>query len=265
MKRTKFWSLMAFCLCLAGTSVMTACGDDDDDQPKGGDTSVKASDLVGTWTLDDVTYVFTKDNLTISYSGDQSFNGKYTYDNGRISYTTSYDGQEYTTNAEVKLLYNKTVLVVKELTDWGDGNTGTEMAQVLYKSGKKPTTSSKDIQGTWHMYMHGDPNYIRVGVKIEGNKIEIIITPWAERHVGTFTYEGGILKLNMTEFYSARGEHGEGWGEGDLNPATLECSHWFTCSYEDIGDHIDKEMVFIADGKEAYGSIVGMPAIYVKK
>ena len=265
MKRTKFWSLMALCLCLAGTSMMTACGDDDDDEPKGGDTTVKAGDLVGTWTLNDVTYTFTKDNLTISYNGEQSFNGKYTYDNGLISYTTSYDGQQYTTTAEVKFLYNKSVLVVKDLSDWEDGQKIADMAYVLYKNGKKPATSSKDIQGTWYWYMHGDTNYIRTAVKIDGNKIEIIITPWAERHVGTFTYEGGILKLNMTEFYSARGEHGEGWGEGALNPETLECDQWFTCSYEDIGEHIDKEMVFIADGNEAYGTLANLPAIYVKK
>ena len=78
MRLKSFITMMfASVALLVGT---TSCGDDDDDEPKGGDTSVKASDLVGTWTLDDVTYVFTKDNLTISYSGDQSFNGKYTYE-----------------------------------------------------------------------------------------------------------------------------------------------------------------------------------------
>ena len=260
MKKSKFWSLMALCFCMAGALTMAACGDDDD-EPNGGGENTSTSDLIGTWSQEDVTYVFTKDELTINAYDEQTYKGKYTYANGTLKYTT----EQETHSAKVIFLYNKSVLVLKTVPDNPQDYSLDQVAEVLFKNGKAPNTPSKDIQGTWHWYMQGDQKYVRAGVKIEGNKIEIIVTPWAERHVGTFTYEGGYLRVNWTEGYSARGENGQGWGEGDLNPETLECDHWYPV--EGIIGGLGEKILFVANtsDKEAYGMIAGLPAIYVKK
>lgn len=255
MKKFNFWLLASL---FAAAFTLTACGDDED----GDNVEGAASDLVGTWSMDDMTYVFTKDNLTIKYGDQVSYNGPYTYANGYLE-GASIDGDE--AKLQVKFLYNKSVLVLKYVPENADDYSLDEVAIVLYKNGKAPNTSANDIQGTWHWYMRGDPSYVRTGVIIKGSTIEIIVTPWAERHVGTFTYQGGILHLNMTEFYSGRGEHGWGDGNGGINPATLECDNWIPCTKEDIGDHLPSEMMFITDGKEAYGYVAGLPAVFVKK
>jgi hypothetical protein len=191
-----------------------------------------------------------------------TFEGTYSYTDGRIMY---YVQDSIKTTAKVKFLYDKSVLVLRTTPDNPDDYSLSEVAEVLYKDGKAPNTPVSDIQGTWHWYMKGNTEYIRAGVKINGDNIEIIITPWAERHVSTFTYSGGVLHLNTTEFYSGRGEHGYGDGNGGLNPATLECSNWIPCSAEDVKAHLPAEMQFISDGTEAYGFVAGLPAIFVKK
>ncbi|MCR4920964.1 MAG: hypothetical protein K5945_04550 [Bacteroidaceae bacterium] len=264
MKKNKFWSLAALCFCLAGAFTMTACGDDDD-ETNGGDTPAKSGDLVGTWSFDGMTYKFTKDELTIQYDEQNSSKGKYTYAKNTLTYTMEEDGQQVTHKAEVLFLYDKSALVLKTVPDNPDDFSLDKVAVVLFKNGKAPSMPAKDIQGTWHWYMQGNQKYVRAGVKLDGNKIELIITPWAERHVGTFTYEGGYLKVKWTEAYSARSEDGQGWGEGGINPETLECDHWYPV--EGMIGQFNSDIPFIANTsmKEAYGRIAGLLAIFVKK
>lgn len=270
MKKTNTWSLLALCCCLFGAMTLTtACGGDDDDNGGTAPTTspttpgtATASDLVGTWSQNGATYVFTNSTLTINVDGRETFRGAYTYAGGKLTYTTESDGQPYTTTAEVKLLYNKSVLVLKTVPDWAENYSLADVAEVLYKDGRAPVTPVADIQGTWYWYMQGDRSYIRTGLTITGNRFELIITPWAERHVGTFTYEGGVLHLTPTASYTARGENGQGFGEGLLDPATLECSHWY-----DWGSfNIDPDMPFIAsDDGEAYGTVANLPAVFIKQ
>ena len=100
MKQTKFWSLLAFCFCLAGALTFTACGDDDDNTPQTPDvpnttTGITVDDLVGTWTLagQDVnyTYTFTQTHLTIKDGTDLQFDGDYTLKDDVLTYNTTAD------------------------------------------------------------------------------------------------------------------------------------------------------------------------------
>ena len=218
--------------------------------------------LVGTWSFGDATFIFTDKVLTIMQGNEQTFKGEYIYENGKVKYVEG----DVVNTARVQLLYNNTTLVLITIPDNAADYSLDEVPVVLFRNGQAPEMSSDDIQGTWHWYMGGEAeDYIRAGVMISGNRIEIIITPWAERHVGTFTYSQGILHLNMTEFYSARSEDGQGWGEGGIDPTTLECDHWYPVSKDDIGDHLPETMLFVAGPKEAYGYIVGLPAVFVMK
>ena len=192
----------------------------------------------------------------------QVFKGEYIYENGKLKYVEG----DVVNTARVQLLYDNNVLVLVTIPDNAEDYSLGEAPVILFRNGQAPEMSANDVQGTWHWYMGGqEENYIRAGVMINGNHIEIIITPWAERHVGTFTYSEGILHLNMTEFYSARSEDGQGWGEGGIDPTTLECDHWYPVSKDDIGDHLPETMLFVAGPNEAYGYVVGLPAVFVKK
>ncbi len=269
MKKLKFFSLLAgFVL---GACFFAACGDDDEDSPKvPGAEEATVDNLVGTWETASpnwtTTYVFTKTKLTISYEDNGatrvSYEGEYSVQDGYITWT---DG-EYTSRLKPGLLLNKSVLVLKYVETDGDGvEEYEELAEILFKKGKSINTTASDIYGEWHWYMHGNKEYIRVGWKFEGNKFELVITPWGEKYTGTYTYTDGLLHLNTTAGYTSREEGtGNGWGEGDLDPSTLEGT-WRTL---DKGNwHIDAadKGPFIANGDEAYGNVANLNCIYYKK
>lgn len=256
MKKTfKYMSMML--AMLACTTTFVACGDDDDDDNNGGGNVSSNADLVGTWSSENATYVFTDNTLTIRQYGGQSFQGSYTINNGKITYIDS----EQTHTATVKLLYGKTIMVLKAEPDNPQDYSMDVMAEILFKQGATPNTPASDIQGTWDWYMGGQQDYIRTRLKIDGNKFDMIITPWGQRYTGTFTYQGGILKLNTEHGFTTREEgSGDGWGEGELDPTTLEGT-WKTLDNWMIWE----EMPFVADGSEAYGSVANLPAVFVKK
>jgi hypothetical protein len=191
---------------------------------------------------------------------------------GILTYVTTgkyYDQQqqkevEYKDTIEVvaKLLYNKTVLTL--LSSTRNAQDEYSVSVILYKKGATIPAKLEDIQGDWRWYMHGDKSYTRVAVQIKNNKMTLIIVPWGQRYDGTITYENGYIKLTVEAAYTSREEGtGEGWGEGDLNPETLE-ANWKTLNsdswlYYEIGN-----MPFIANGSEAYGILANLPGIYYK-
>ena len=278
MKQTKFWSLLAFCFCLAGALTFTACGDDDDNTPQTPDvpnttTGITVDDLVGTWTLagQDVnyTYTFTQTHLTIKDGTDLQFDGDYTLKDDVLTYNTTadiynsetgkYESTQVAVSQKLGLLYDKTVLVFKDLVK-NDNEQYYEFSVFMYKQGATINAKLEDIQGTWHWYMHGDTTYVRTSLKIEGNKFDMVITPWGQRYTGTFTYTNGIMTLNTEKGYTSREEgSGDGWGEGDLDPETLEGT------WKRLDDWmIWEKMPFIVNGTEAYGMVANLYALFYK-
>lgn len=261
MKKLNLW---LFASLFVAAFTLTACGDDDDPEVPNSDV-VGTNDLIGTWkvatTDDSYTYTFTESQLTIKYNNEVEFQGTYTFQNGTLTY--SQDGRE--SSFKPGLLINKSVLVLKTMATNDDGKSYEELAVILFKEGKTINTNASDIQGNWHWYAFGDESYIRTGLKLEGNKFELVITPWGEKYVGTFTYANGIIKLNTTAAYTSREEHtGYGSMEGDMNPATLE-GNWKTLD----PDHWHVDAVsngpFIANGNEAYGCVANLMCLYHKK
>jgi hypothetical protein len=217
----------------------------------GGIVDVKDK-LVGTWTREDVSYIFTTTQLTIIEDNTETFKGAYTFADGKVSYVKG----EETVTATAKLLCNNGALILL-----GDEDALT----ILFKDGNVPNVKPEDLQGKWFYNRWDEPDDVSAGITLNGNNAEVIITMWSQKHVGTFTYSNGMLHFDMTEFYSGRGEHGEGVGPGAINTQTLECDNWITCTYEDFGENLPKDMLFIADGNEAYGFFVGLPTIWVKQ
>lgn len=266
--------LLGLALC---TPLFMSCGDDDKDETNVPNSSAfTANDLVGTWTIasQDITttYVFTKNKLTVSYDNQVSHEGEYQLKDDILSYNTTYQnyntttGQyeqvETTVKVKIGLLYNKTVLIWKDVMQ-NDNNQDYEFSMLLFKQGANITATNNDIQGNWHWYMRGDVSYVRAGLKIEGNNFDLIITPWGQRYTGTYTYVNGYMILNTQNGYTTREEgSGDGWGEGDLNPETLE-GNWNTLDRDRWT--IWEKMPFVANGTEAYGIVANLPALFTKK
>ncbi len=241
------------------------------------------SDLIGVWEAigEQVksVYTFTEEELTIEdyyldyqtkqwkKSEQEDYKGAYTLNNGILSYIMSYNQQEVewrdTVEVVAKFLYNKTALALLSSMHYDQGDEYS-VNQILYKKDAFIPATIEDIQGDWRWYMHGDKSYTRVAVQIKGNKMSLIIVPWGQRYDGTITYQNGYINLTVTAAYTSREEGtGEGWGEGDLNPETLE-ANWKTLNsdswlYYEIGN-----MPFIANGSEAYGILANLPGIYYK-
>ena len=260
-----YFKLMSLFLGMAlCTTAFVACGSDDDDNTSNGGTSGgSVSNVIGTWEDSFSTYTFTDKELTITTNEQLTFNGAYKIENGQLKYTQTVEGREVVNTATIKLLYGMTVMVLKTVPDNPDDYSLSEVAQVLFKKGTTPNIPVSDIQGTWHWYMRGDTDYVRTGLTINGNKFDMIITPWGQRYTGTFTYSKGVMKLNTEHGYTSR-EAGTGYGsgEGSLDAKTLE-GQWNTLDIEHWT--IWEEMPFIADGSEAYGWVAGLPAVFVKK
>ncbi|MBO4810104.1 MAG: hypothetical protein J5552_00900 [Prevotella sp.] len=262
----KKWNLWLFASLFAAVFTLAACGDDDDDDvtpPSGSGASV--GDLEGTWKspFSEGTYVFKGDKLTIDEYG-QRYDGTFTLKNDEITFTHTTQGQQVTEKGKVILLYGKQVLVIKSTYENGAGNYD-ETAEVLFKNGVAPKTLVSDIQGKWFWYMNGNKDEVRAAMIIKDNNFEMIIGAWGQKYTGTFTYTGGVMKLNITNGFTSR-EPGTGYGSGygNLNPATLEGT-WYELYKEHWTMEDGMQTIFIAATTEAYGTIAGLPAVFYKQ
>lgn len=223
---------------------------------------ITTDDLVGVWNISSMdggaTYTFTKDKLTIASGDQEEYVMSYTLKDDVITYTTTDD----VGTVKIDLLYDKSVLVWKVLQK-NDNGDYYEFSHLMYKDGATINASVNDIQGTWHWYMYGNTEYVRAGLTIKDATFDLIITPWGQRYTGTFTYRNGYIILNTTNGYTSREEgSGDGWGEGNLDPTTLE-GQWSTLDRENW--MIWERMPFIANGTEAYGIVANLSALFVKK
>ena len=275
----------------------------------GATASLSVDNLVGTWTLDarGVNWTFTKTELTIEDGWTKSI-GTYAVKEDVIEYTmTKLWEKDYTTEEFVekplgenagkpylfscKLIYGGSVLLYSGSTlstasgeVVTEGGKGGEPVSFLFKNGAKLETPSKDIQGTWDwlwpyvQYNYENPDLppvemmaIRLRIQVEGDKMTIVIGPWSEKYVGTFTYESGMVDFLIGETYSGREPRGYGEMYGGINPETLEGT-WYPFDNEggyfaslDDGKVRRFGFPFIANGDESYAFFVGLPAVMAKK
>lgn len=231
----------------------------DNNQPAAEDSDIK--NLTGTWSNENVTYSITDKKLQILSENSVYGEGTITsYKDGILTMDIVEDGQKLVKTALVKFFYDKSIVVLKYLDE---EDNFSEQADILYKVGQNADTPSKDIQGTWLWYMHGDKQNIRAAYIIDGDKIELIIVPYSQRMVGKYSYRNGKIYPQFTEFYSGRGQRGDGFGEGAIDEATLACDTWFICNKGDFA-FVPEELPFIGNGSEAYAAIVGFSTVFKK-
>ena len=228
---------------------------------------VTAEDLIGVWTTNSTNNsymaVFTENMVTIIDNGEETFRGEYSLNDGVITISL---GEGAETRSVPGLLYDKSVMVFKNIYK-NDRGEIEQLGVILFKQGKTVTATSDDIQGFWCWYDDfGDGEIIRAAIKIEGDRFEVIITPWGERYVGNYTYQAGILHLNVTDGFTSREEHtgnGDLWGR--MDPKTLECDDWRVLDRDHWHADAVSENPFIANGDEAYGFIANIPSILKRK
>lgn len=234
---------------------------------------VAKADLIGTWNWEGRAVTFTEKEISYSEYGEELYRVPYTLDDGVVTYTrpaTEWAAEE-TFSKRVKLLYDKSVMVMKySVADEALVESGiVEQGDCFIKEGADPETPVGDIMGEWFWYYGDGTKDVRAGLTLDEDNFEFIVTAWSVRYVGTYSYKGGILTMTITEVYSGRSETGEGDGPGAIDPTTLECRHWYLLKDEDIQrlgyDNIPLSFPFISDGSEAYSSFANLPAVYYKQ
>ena len=227
-------------------------------------TAPTKADLIGSWevkALDESSETFsitiTDSKFSKTQGGEVQYEVPYTYENGTLTYTVPATewSEAYTETRSVSLLCDKSALVMKYKPEEWETDEGLEEAEVYINKVKQPDTSGANLDGKWFCH-HGGHSEVRTGLWINGNTAEFIIGAWSTRMVGTYTYSHGILTLKPDAYYSGRSEDGSGFGYGNIDPETLECSQWY--QIENPG--FPETFVFILNGNEAY-SWYAMPLL----
>lgn len=249
-------------------SIATYLADDNPVTPP--DPSVQpvtVSDLEGVWEDggqgfgNGYTMTFAGDQVTVEQEGEVAYQGAYTLSGNVVSFVMG--GTTYRSAAG--LAGGQSVLIMKEVyADEEEGTEQEELSFYLVKRGKTVSTKKEDIQGQWLWWMdfNTEDRSVRMSYKFEGDNFEIIIVPWGQRYTGTYTYENGIVTLTTTAGYTSREEGtGDGWGEGDLDPVTLE-GNWKPLNQDRW--YAPEGGPFFVVGDEAYCMLL-MPSICKRK
>jgi len=264
MKKLNLWLLASL---FVAAFTLAACGDDNDSvtpPPPGPDGDV--SNIEGTWKspFAGLTCVFSGEKFTIKDNQGILHDGTYTLKDGEITFNYTDDGKQVKASAKVTTLYQQQALVIKGNPDDGEGYSIFEAAEVFFKDGKAPETPASDIQGNWYWYM-GKTKDIRAAMFIKDNNFEMIIGAWGKKYIGTFTYQKGVMTLNITKGFTSRQPHtGYGFGYGNMDPETLDAT-WYVLDreYWDMEDGMTT--VFISAGTEAYSEMANLPVVYYKE
>lgn len=270
MKR--IFSILTMAVISLSVVTLVSCGDDNESgNPENRGAAATKADLIGSWDIflngAPVLYVFTENNLTITseWGGEsrQIFSGAYAFENSRLSY--QIEGAEET-SAEINMIYDKNVVLATTIIPADQSYSGLEEKQVSfgYRRGATVGATAADIQGKW--YWKESPNFpgVRAVITFTDNKFDMIITPWGERHTGTFTYENGYVHFTVEQSYSTRFND-----EDHMNYDDPESSEFRNINDPDVysssSDVPDPIMAFIPNGSEAYGTIANLQAKYYKQ
>jgi|GEM_PF-1340379 hypothetical protein len=138
----------------------------------------------------------------------------------------------------------------------------------VYKTGATPPSDTGLLQGVWDWnWVYPTETHICVRITFEGNNYELIVTPYAAKVTGSYTYKDGWVTCNISALYSAFDLNSDEWGDDAINPVTLEAT-WYLIDpeNEDYPEDFPTEVSFpfIADGEFAYSVLTGIPIKYDK-
>ena len=281
MKKLAIWAFAAL--------AMFAVSCDKNNTNPGEDSSTPS--LVGTWSISSgdfsATFVFSSDKLTAIIDADK-VEGSYTVENSIIAFNIEKKWERTITYGEddnpiygewvetelspedkeifylqAKLIYDGAVLILDlpveqnlPKSEEGEEDQGS-MAIFLFKEGKTIPSDTKPLQGEWNWYwVYPTETHICVRIIFEGNNFEIIITPFAAKVTGSYTYKDGWINCNISAGYIA--------DNAEINPVTLEAT-WIPVNIEEPPFSEGLSFPFVADGKDAYAIMEGVSFKLEKK
>lgn len=254
MKKIFMLALMA-----VTTLVFYSCGEEDDSNGgnnsnnQGGNTSI-----VGNWTNSQFnnTAKFTNTDYEFVELGNIRDIGTYSYDGNIIyltpkKYNNSNNVPQY--SGATKFIYNSKVLVIQY--DFDAKNVGTyDYFNMYFKNGATIPATTNEIQGKWFWYI-GDRNTIRASFEFKNNNFEIIIPVYREFYKGTYTYNNGLITLNITSVKTREYQ--------DESLSKLYDDWTIDKTYSSLENGYSFQ--FIPNGNEAFGDLVGLPVYSVKQ
>jgi hypothetical protein len=287
MKKIAIWALAALALF--------AISCDKDNTGGEGDVNLTASALVGEWSITSEdftnTWVFTSNQLTIE-TGWGKTEGTYTVENGTIIFTivnawsVDYvlddegyfvpggwktreleDHEKIPMCFQAKIIYGGSVLIINYTINENDLPARTpenteDISILLYKKGGSISPDTAPIQGVWHWYEYStNQTEIRARIIFDGNSFELIITPWSEKYVGSYTYRDGYITCTIDNSYSA---YNPETSEGEVDPVTLEAT-WYLTQKEQSSFSEGLSFPFVVDGDVAYSILANLTFKYHKK
>ena len=275
MKKILSFVAVAFCFCML-TTTFISCGDDKSDDPTppapapapSPAPAVTKADLIGSWKVylngAPVKFSFTDTQLKINDT-DVDDNGAYTFENERLFYR--FNGEDVSFNVE--MIHNKTVILAISIIPASQSYSGEEERQTSfgYREGATIPVTASDIQGKW--YWQSEHGFVgaRAVLILDGDKFDLIITPWGERHIGTFTYQNGYIHLTPEESFTSRYDDSD-----HINIENPEATPWKHPGEPGVyGDPIyfsnpgDDVIPFIPNGIKAYGELANLQVEYTKK
>jgi len=274
MKKLNFWLLASL---FVGAMTFTSCGDDKSDDPtppapapSPAPAAVTKADLIGSWKVylngAPVKFSFTDTQLKINDT-DVDDNGAYTFENERLFYR--FNGEDVSFNVE--MIHNKTVILAISIIPASQSYSGEEERQTSfgYREGATIPVTASDIQGKW--YWQSEHGFVgaRAVLILNGNQFDLTITPWAERHTGTFTYVNGYIHLTPEHSYTCRTDAGDLIDEAHPEnsqwrvPGSLGPDDYYSPSY--FGNPGDDVIPFIPNGTKAYSELANLQVEYTKQ
>lgn len=275
-------------LLLAAVSLAFVACDNDKNEA---DPNANVKDLIGTWYegvnpevvglgSEASTMEFTADGKFQETTSWRKIEGTYSLDNGTLIMTPSNswdndngkwvetDTAKFSTLPEIwgkpKFLNNAAEMLFRFSEP--RMHQEKEGAIIYFKKGASEPSDMKALAGTW-IYWMGDvkEQTVRVAVKFEGNKYDLFIPVWRQRESGTFEFKKGMVVPTATKWYE-RSIEAEDSTFNAYDPKNLElCWTEHDGPFYQDENSITGPFGFIVDNAEAYGQVVGLPAVFMKQ
>lgn len=190
----------------------------------------------------------------------QDANGNYQYTDWAETYANTSP-----VTYSVKKLYQGDAMILGGAADEYSG-TDDKLDIPLIRKDATKLSDIKDIQGKWYWKMFGKGGTARAVVIVDGNKGEIIITPWGERYTGTVTYEKGLIHMSNPTFSTTRYEDPNNPDVWDhINEEHPEDSPWRTPEGDYYSAYEYIVMPFIVEGDKAYATVANLYSTFEKQ
>ena len=167
------------------------------------------------------------------------------------------DTHELPDNAEVVLVRSGSVMLLR-----------SEFGTVMYfKKGVQLPNDISELQGIWfsfEAYKAGDEK-VNIAIKMNGDNIDVIVEPWAQRFICKYTYKDGIIASSGEVTFRTLWRE-DGCDDFDYDDPWAAAWHPTYDPQQYTGNLTDGfSFPFVVDGSKAYSMFVGNSPVFIKQ